>query len=56
MSPWWVADNAVSSLRKLIAMLYAGRAGFRREFLAINEIERHDIAHAVRASPRNERF
>jgi hypothetical protein len=56
MSPWWVADNAVSSLRKLIAMLYSGRAGFRREFLEINEIERHYITHAVRASPRNEGF
>jgi len=35
-------------------MLYSGRAGFRREFLEINEIERYYITHAVRASPTNE--
>jgi hypothetical protein len=54
MSPWWVADNRASSLRKLLAMLYSGRAGFRREFLEINEIERYNITHAVRVSPTNE--
>jgi hypothetical protein len=56
MAPLWVADNPVSSLRKLIPMLSVGRAGFRREFLEINEIERHYITHAVSASPRNEGF
>jgi hypothetical protein len=56
MAPLWVADNPVSSLRKLIAMLSVGRAGFRREFLEINVIERHHITHVVRGSPTNEGF
>jgi hypothetical protein len=54
MAPLWVADNPVSSLRKLIAMLSVGRAGFRREFLEINKIDSHHITHAVRACPTNE--
>jgi hypothetical protein len=56
MSPWWVADKPVSSLRKLIVMLYSGGAGFRREFLEVNEIERHYITPVIRASPTNERI
>jgi hypothetical protein len=35
-------------------MLYFRRAGFRREFLEINEIDGHYIPHAVGASPKNE--
>jgi hypothetical protein len=31
-------------------MLYFRRAGFRREFLEINEIDGHYIPHAVGAS------
>jgi hypothetical protein len=56
MSPWWVPDKPVSSLRKLIVMLYSGGAGFRREFLEVNEIERHYITPVIRASPTNEGF
>jgi hypothetical protein len=56
MAPLWVADNPISSLRKLIAMLSVGRAGFRREFLEINVLERHRITHVVRVSPTNEGF
>jgi hypothetical protein len=44
----------VASLRKLMAMRYVGRAGFRREFLEINKIDSHHITHAVRACPTNE--
>ncbi len=53
MAPSRVADEPVSSLRKLMAMLSSGRAGFRREFLEIKEIERHHSTHTVRASPKN---
>jgi hypothetical protein len=56
MAPWCVADHAVSSLRKLIAVLCFRRAGFKREFLEINEIERYHLTHAVRASPTNVGF
>jgi hypothetical protein len=56
MAPSQVADNPVSSLRKLMAMLSSGRASFRREFLEIKGIERHHSTHTVRASPKNEGF
>ena len=53
MEPLWCADTPVSSLRKLLAMLSVGRAGFRGECLEINVLERHRITHVVRASPTN---
>jgi hypothetical protein len=37
-------------------MLDSGRAGFRREFLEINGIDRHHITRTIRASPQNEGF
>jgi hypothetical protein len=56
MAPSRVAGKPVSSLRKLMAMLSSGRAGFRREFLEIKRIERHHSTHTVSASPKNEGF
>ena len=50
------ADDPGSCLRKLIAMRFSERGGFKREFLAIKGIPLHGIEHTVSVSPRNERF
>jgi hypothetical protein len=51
-----VADELGSYLRKLIAMPYFKRGGFKREFLEINGILMSCIKHARSDSPTNEGF
>ena len=51
-----VADELGSYLRKLIAMPYCKRGGFKREFLEINGIRMSCIKYARSVSPTNERF